>query len=173
MVADRWNHAADSTAARSNRTARKMAASDNAAYVRAASKRAAAARIGAARMSTARKRAAWMGSAGDHAATDARGMNAANLADACSPAARTFADAYGLTNAWADWATDGWTTNGSRSSWKTRNRLISITAQTAAGAAEGLDLNHQIFQFERFHSFPPWEGGREAFVTRLRVGKGR
>src|SRR6266851_6983541 len=92
----------------------------------------------------------------------------AGLTNTYRQSAGPFADAYGMTDGWT---TDSWTANGNRSSWKTRNRLISITAQTAAGAAEWLDLNHQIFQLERFHSFPPWEGGREAFVTRLRAGR--
>ena len=94
----------------------------------------------------------------------------ARLTNTYRQSAGPFADAYGMTDGWT---TDSWTANGNRSSWKTRNRLISVTAQTAAGAAEWLHLNHQIFQLERFHSFPPWEGGREAFVTRLRAGKGR
>jgi len=94
---------------------------------------------------------------------------AASLTNTCRQTAGTLADAYGMTDSGV---TDRWITNGNRFSWKTRNRLISITAQTAAGAAEWLDLNHQIFQLERLHSFPPWERGREAFVTRLRVGKG-
>jgi hypothetical protein len=94
----------------------------------------------------------------------------ASLADACRLTARSLADAYGMTNGWV---TDSWITNGNRSSRKTRNRLISVTAQTAAGAADWLDLNHQIFQLERFHSFPPWEGGREAFVTHLACWEGK
>src|SRR5260370_40728601 len=81
---------------------------------------------------------------------------AANLTNTYRQSAGILADAYGLTEGWA---TDSWTTNGNQSSWKTRNRLISITAQTAAGAAEWLNLNHQIFQFERFHSFSSLGGG--------------
>ena len=79
---------------------------------------------------------------------------AASLTDTCRQTAGIVADAYGLTDGWL---TDSWITNGKRLS----------------RAAEWLDLNHQIFQFERFHSFPPWEGGREAFVTRRRAGKGK
>src|SRR5260370_20405728 len=74
----------------------------------------------------------------------------AGLTNTYRQSAGPFADAYGMTDGWT---TDSWTANGNRSSWKTRNRLISITAQTAAGAAEWLHLNHQILQLERFHCF--------------------
>src|SRR5580692_6722819 len=90
----------------------------------------------------------------------------ASLADACSLTARSLTDAYGMTNGWV---TDRWITNGNRFSRKTRNRLISVTAQTAAGAADWLDLNHQIFQLERFHSFSSLGGGPRSLRHASRV----
>src|SRR5438445_1316773 len=81
---------------------------------------------------------------------------AAGLTNTCGQTAGILTDAYGMTDGWV---TDGWVTSGNRASWKTRNRFISVTAQTAAGAADWLDLNHQIFQLERFHSFSSLGGG--------------
>jgi hypothetical protein len=89
---------------------------------------------------------------------------AARLTNTYRQSAGPLAHAYGTTQGGASYLTDTWVTD----------RWTSITGQTAAGAADWLNLNHQILQFERFHCFPPLgEGPRSLRHTRLRAGKGR
>lgn len=151
-------HAAREEGARIRVAAWMCAAWEVAARMRAA-------RESAARMRAAREDAAWMSRASNHAAAHTARQMAAPEANACRLSAGTLADAYRMT--------DRRVTDRDRLSRKTRNRLIPITAQTAAGAAERLDLNHQIFQFERFHCVSSFGRGPRSLRHAIACGEGK